>query len=118
MKQQQKGYTKVNQAQKKEERKERARPKDNSNTKTTKELLGQLYRDKEYLEKLFDSKIGNISLSCCEYFVNKFFFNEMCALALLILFSFGIRLIILTDANGANLKMRSQSAKGPNYILN
>ncbi|XP_012939490.1 tetratricopeptide repeat protein 25 isoform X2 [Aplysia californica] len=54
-KQQQKGYTKVSQAQKKEERKERQKPQDGSNTKTTKELLGQLYRDKEYLEKLFDS---------------------------------------------------------------
>jgi len=53
-KQQQKGYTKLNAPQKKEERKERQRPQDNSNTKTTKELLGQLYRDKEYLEKLFD----------------------------------------------------------------
>ncbi|RUS85830.1 hypothetical protein EGW08_006382 [Elysia chlorotica] len=51
---QQKGYTKIGQPQKKEEKKERQRPKDNANAKTTKELLGQLYQDKEYLEKLFD----------------------------------------------------------------
>jgi len=55
MKQQNKGYTKINPNQKKEERKERLRPQDMSNSKTTKELLGNLYRDKEYLEKLFDS---------------------------------------------------------------
>lgn len=52
---QQKGYSKVSQAQKKDERKERQRPIDETNSKTTKELLGQLYDDKEYLEKLFDS---------------------------------------------------------------
>ncbi|GFO25847.1 tetratricopeptide repeat protein 25 [Plakobranchus ocellatus] len=54
-KSQQKGYSKINQPQKKEEKKERQRPKDSANNKTTKELLGQLYQDKEYLEKLFDS---------------------------------------------------------------
>ncbi|GFS07544.1 tetratricopeptide repeat protein 25 [Elysia marginata] len=51
---QQKGYTKIGQPQKKEEKKERQRPRDSANSKTTKELLGQLYQDKEYLEKLFD----------------------------------------------------------------
>ncbi|KAH9524770.1 Tetratricopeptide repeat protein 25 [Bulinus truncatus] len=57
-KKQQKGYTKVNQP-KKEEKKERQRPQDSSKSKTTKELLGQLYQDKEFLEKLFDSLSNN-----------------------------------------------------------
>ncbi|CAL1526419.1 unnamed protein product [Lymnaea stagnalis] len=60
-KKQQKGYTKINQQPKKEEKKERQRPQENSNSKTTKELLGQLYQDKEYLEKLFDSLSNNNS---------------------------------------------------------
>lgn len=60
MKQQQNKFS-ISKTQKKEERKERQRPKEGSNTKTTKELLGQLYRDKEYLEKLFDSLSSNNS---------------------------------------------------------
>lgn len=56
---QQKGYTKIGQPQKKEEKKERQRPKDNANSKTTKELLGELFQDKEYLEKLFDGLSSN-----------------------------------------------------------
>lgn len=52
----QKGYVKVSQLQKKEEKKERQRPRDNTKAKTTKELLGELYNDKEFLEKIFDSE--------------------------------------------------------------
>ncbi|XP_059176254.1 outer dynein arm-docking complex subunit 4-like isoform X2 [Physella acuta] len=58
-KKQQKGYTKVNQPAKKEEKKERQRPQEGTNSKTTKELLGELYKDKEYLEKLFDCLSNN-----------------------------------------------------------
>ncbi|BFZ01390.1 hypothetical protein BsWGS_04429 [Bradybaena similaris] len=51
----QKGYTKVSQSQKKEEKKDRQRPQNSTNSKTTKELLGEMYEDKEFLEKIFDS---------------------------------------------------------------
>ncbi|XP_046581289.1 outer dynein arm-docking complex subunit 4-like isoform X2 [Haliotis rubra] len=50
--QQSRGYSKPQ--QKKEDKKERKRPQSSSNSKTTKELLGELFADKEYLEKLYD----------------------------------------------------------------
>ncbi|XP_067687289.1 outer dynein arm-docking complex subunit 4-like isoform X2 [Haliotis asinina] len=50
--QQSRGYSKPQ--QKKEDKKERRRPQSSTNSKTTKELLGELFADKEYLEKLYD----------------------------------------------------------------
>jgi hypothetical protein len=41
---------------KKEEKKERSKPQDGGSSKTTKQLLGELYQDKAFLEKLYDSK--------------------------------------------------------------
>ena len=56
-KQQQKGqYSKPAQIQKREEKKERTKPQDGGSTKTTKQLLGELYNDRAFLEKLYDSK--------------------------------------------------------------
>lgn len=49
-KQQRGGYQKP--TTKKEERKEREAPKSPDDAKTVKQLLGELYGDKEYLEKL------------------------------------------------------------------
>lgn len=49
-KQQRGGYQKP--TTKKEEKKEREAPKANADAKTVKQLLGELYGDKEYLEKL------------------------------------------------------------------
>ncbi|XP_076458744.1 outer dynein arm-docking complex subunit 4-like isoform X2 [Babylonia areolata] len=54
-KQQQRGYSKPAQVQKREEKKERTKPKDGGTSKTTKQLLGELYNDRAFLEKLYDS---------------------------------------------------------------
>ncbi|CAG2212974.1 TTC25 [Mytilus edulis] len=45
-----------NQVQRKEAKKERERPKSGGDSKTIKQLLGELYGDKEYLEKLMKDK--------------------------------------------------------------
>ncbi|XP_070187782.1 filaggrin-like isoform X3 [Littorina saxatilis] len=68
-KQQQKStYSKPSQpVQKKQEEKSRLKPQDDGTSKTTKQLLGELYNDREFLEKLYDKhsmramchKIGN-----------------------------------------------------------
>ena len=56
-KQQQVGhYTKPAQVHKQEEKKERTKPQEGGSTKTTKQLLGELYNDRAFLEKLYDSK--------------------------------------------------------------
>ncbi|KAK7113348.1 hypothetical protein V1264_012649 [Littorina saxatilis] len=56
-KQQQKStYSKPSQpVQKKQEEKSRLKPQDDGTSKTTKQLLGELYNDREFLEKLYDS---------------------------------------------------------------
>ncbi|XP_025086327.1 tetratricopeptide repeat protein 25-like isoform X4 [Pomacea canaliculata] len=56
--QQQKGYSKP-QTQKREEKKERGKPQGTGSSKTTKELLGELYKDRAYLDKLYDSLVSN-----------------------------------------------------------
>lgn len=53
--QQQKGYGRPVQQAKKEEKKERGKPKESGSSKTTKQLLGELFNDKAFLDKLYDS---------------------------------------------------------------
>nr|KAG5713745.1 hypothetical protein BaRGS_024372 [Batillaria attramentaria] len=57
-KQQTKGYSKPAQ-QKREEKKERTKPQESGSSKTTKQLLGELFNDKAFLEKLYDSMTTN-----------------------------------------------------------
>ncbi|ESP00853.1 hypothetical protein LOTGIDRAFT_140423 [Lottia gigantea] len=54
---QKQGYYKPQ--QKKEEKKERNRPQTASDPKTTKQLLGNLFQDKQFLESLFDEMTSN-----------------------------------------------------------
>ena len=48
-------YTRAGAAPRREEKKERTKPNDGGTSKTTKQLLGELYNDREFLEKLYDS---------------------------------------------------------------
>jgi hypothetical protein len=59
------GYVRA--SQKKETTVQRKQHVSNANPKTTKQLLGDLYEDRAFLEKL----INNTSNHSCEYFVLK-----------------------------------------------
>ncbi|XP_071101077.1 outer dynein arm-docking complex subunit 4-like [Haliotis cracherodii] len=67
--QQSRGYSKPQ--QKKEDKKERKRPQSSTNSKTTKELLGELFADKEYLEKLYDGMTATNATNTTDFIKEK-----------------------------------------------